>query len=41
MNSFKLDIDGRVYKKKRGKNASFFINPIVMDGNKNDGPDKV
>ena len=23
-----LEIDGRIYKKKRGKNASFLINPI-------------
>ena len=26
-----LEIDGRIYKKKRGKNASFFINPIAQD----------
>ena len=35
------EIDGRIYKKKRGKNASFFINPIPLDRKKNDGPDSV
>ena len=29
-----LEIDGRIYKKKRGKNASFFINPIAQDSKK-------
>ena len=28
-------------QKKRGKNASFFINPIPPDSKKNDGPDSV
>ena len=37
----KLEIDGRIYKKKMGKNASFFINPIPTDSKKNDGPDSV
>ena len=37
----KLEIDGRIYKKKRGKNTSFFINPIPPDSKKNDGPDSV
>ena len=37
----KLEIDGRVYKKKRGKNASFFINPISPDSKKSDVPDSV
>ena len=29
-----LEIDGHIYKKKRGKNASFFINPIAQDSKK-------
>ena len=36
----KLEIDGRIYKKKRGKNASFFINPIPPDSKKSDRPDR-
>ena len=28
-------------KKKRGKNASFFINPIAQDSKKNDEPENV
>ena len=35
------EIDGCIYKKKRGKNASFFINPIPLDSKKNDRPDSV
>ena len=34
----RLEIDGRIYKKKRSKHASFFINPISEDNNKNDEP---
>ena len=34
------EYDGRIYKKK-GKHASFFINPIPPDSNKNDEPDSV
>ena len=34
----KLEIDIRIYKKKRVKNTSFFINPIPPDNKKN-GPD--
>ena len=30
-----------VFTKKRVKNASFFINSIVLDTNKDDGPDNV
>ena len=30
-----------VFTKKGGKNASFFINPIPPDSNKNDGPESV
>ena len=30
-----------VFKKKRGKNATFFINPIAQDRKKNDDPDNV
>ena len=37
----KLEIDGRNCKKKRGKIASFFINPIPPDNKKNDGSDSV
>ena len=37
----RLEIDGRIYKKKRGKNASFFINLIPPDSKKNNGPDNV
>ena len=29
------------FQKKRGKNASVFINPIALGSNKNDGPDNV
>ena len=29
------------FTKKRGKNASFFINPFSPDSKKNDGPDSV
>ena len=36
-----LEIDGRIYKKKRGKNASFFINPISEDNNENDEPNNI
>ena len=36
-----LEIDVCIYKKKRGKNASFFINPIPPDSKKNDGSDNV
>ena len=37
----KLEIDGRIYKKKRGKNVSFFISHILPDSKKNDGPESV
>ena len=37
----KLEIDIRIYKKKRGKNASFFINPILSDNKKNDALDSM
>ena len=37
----KLETDGRIYKKKREKNASFFINHILPDSKKNDGPESV
>ena len=37
----RLETDGRVYIKKRGKNASFFINLIAPGSNKNDGSDNV
>ena len=37
----KLEIEGRIYKEKRDKNASFFINPIRSDSKKNDQPDSV
>ena len=31
----KIEIDGRIYKKKRGKNALFLINPFSPDSKKN------
>ena len=37
----KLEIDGRIYKKKRGKNASFFISSIPPESKKNDGSNNV
>ena len=36
-----LGIDGRIYKKKNGKYASFFINPIFEDNNENDKPNNI
>ena len=37
----KLEIDGRIYSKKWGKNASFSINCLSSDSKKNDGPGSV
>ena len=37
----RLEIDGRIYKNKKVKNISFFINLIPPDSNKADGPDGV
>ena len=37
----RLEIDSRIFKKKRGKNAPFFINPIATDISKNDGQGNV
>ena len=39
INKGALSIDSE--QSKRAKNASFFINPIDLDSNKNDGPDNV
>ena len=37
-----LEIDGLISKKKKGKNGSFFINPIAQDSKKKkDEPDNV
>ena len=36
----RLEINGSI-KKKSGKNASFFVHPIVLDSNKIDGLDNV
>ena len=37
----RLEIDDRIHKKKRGKNALFFINLVLSVSNKNDKPDSV
>ena len=37
----RLEIDDLIHKKKRGKNALFFINLVLSVSNKNDKPDSV